>query len=127
MTTVAEFLRHGLGTVRRVDELTGLCREIADQPLDATVADLRAEIGRRQVTTEDQWRLHVLISQLYHLRPEVARDLVTALRAEVAAAYRTSRTAAPNGETMSCPNPDCRRGGCTTHPAPVPAGTGRTR
>jgi hypothetical protein len=26
---------------------------------------------------------------------------------------------------MSCPNPDCRRGGCTTDPKPGQTGTGR--
>jgi hypothetical protein len=24
---------------------------------------------------------------------------------------------------MSCPNPDCRRGGCSSDPKPAPAGT----
>ncbi|MDX6355374.1 MAG: hypothetical protein QOF98_2277 [Streptomyces sp.] len=28
---------------------------------------------------------------------------------------------------MSCPNPDCRRGGCSTDAKPAPAGTSTRR
>ncbi|WP_329181706.1 hypothetical protein [Streptomyces sp. NBC_01477] len=28
----------------------------------------------------------------------------------------------PRGGNMSCPNPDCRRGGCTTNPEPTTSG-----
>lgn len=89
--SIRDFLDRQLSPRSGVAELTKLSAEIAAQPLHETVADLRREIGHG-VTTDDQRRLHVLISELYHRCPDADAALVDKLRAEVVSAYEASRS-----------------------------------
>jgi hypothetical protein len=90
--TIAQFLDRPLSPLGGVPELTQLTAEIAAQPLHETVTDLRRVIKARAVGIEDQRRLHVLISELYHRCPEADLTLVGRLRAEVTAAYEVGRS-----------------------------------
>jgi hypothetical protein len=90
--TIEQFLDRPLSPLGGVPELTQLTAQIAAQPLEETVADLRRVIKARAVTIEDQRRLHVLISELYHRCTDADLDLVGRLRAEIVAAYEVGRS-----------------------------------
>src|SRR5574337_1158375 len=126
--TVRAFLDEELAPGRRTHHLDALCARVAGQPLDSTVASLREVVAGR-IGLEDYRRLHVLISHLYHACG-ASIPLTTELRAEVAAAVMRHETAAPLEDRrevirMSCPNENCRKGGCTTDPQPQESGHGR--
>lgn len=82
--TVRDILDDSLHTPR-VRSLEAACARIAERPLDRTLAELRQVIAE-PVTSEASWRLHVLVSTLYH-RAGVALDLTIALRGEIETAH----------------------------------------
>jgi hypothetical protein len=90
--SVGEFLDRPLGRVARLQELTSAMADVTARPLDVTIDDLRMVIKTRRIGIEDQRRLHVLISGLYH-RNGASHALVHELRAEVLDAFNASRTA----------------------------------
>jgi monomeric isocitrate dehydrogenase len=90
--SVGEFLDRPLGRAARLQELTNAIADVTARPLDVTIDDLRTVIKSRRIGIEDQRRLHVLISGLYH-RNGASQALVHELRVEVLDAFNASRTA----------------------------------
>ncbi|SEO84135.1 hypothetical protein [Actinacidiphila rubida] len=82
--TVPALLAEELSPSRRAQHLEELCARFTGQPLDTTVASLRAALAVG-IGMEDFRRLHVLISHLYHACG-ASIPLTTVLRTEVNAA-----------------------------------------
>lgn len=96
--SIREFLDAPLSRLGAVRELTDAAALVAERPLDEVDDDFRAEIASRPVDVDGQRRLHLLISQLYHLMDGFDSDRVAELRAVVVAAFEEGRTAEEGGD-----------------------------
>jgi hypothetical protein len=83
--TVRDFLDAELPRFDRVPKLESLAGRFTEQPLDATVDDIRTVIAAR-ISMEDYRRLHILISHLYQAC-DSGFLLTRQLRAEVNRAF----------------------------------------
>jgi hypothetical protein len=71
-----------------VGSLEAACAELAARPLDVTLAELEGVLAG-PVTGEAGWRLHVLVSALYH-HAGASLPLTERLRARIQAAQATT-------------------------------------
>jgi hypothetical protein len=125
---ITEYLDHALGTHKRVLDMTALADKVAEGPTSEVLGDLAAVLEARTLTGEDLLRLNILLSQLYHAKPDIDGDLDAELRDRVSTVWERSRIRPSRREviTMSCSNPDCRKMGCSTEPRPPQDGGRRT-
>lgn len=86
---------------------------------------LTDQVDARPVDLGAYRLLHVQVSDLYHAG-EITLGQATHLRGVINTAFETRRQRVllggePLGEenAMSCSNPDCRKGGCSTEPRPA--------
>jgi hypothetical protein len=88
---ITEYLDHGLGRHRRVLEMTALADQVATGPTTEVLDDLATVLETRTLTGEDLLRLNVLLSQLYHAKPDIDGDLDGELRDVVSEVWERSR------------------------------------
>lgn len=89
---ITEYLDHDLGRHRRVLEMQILADKIAEGPTTEVLDDLATVLETRTLTGEDLLRLNVLLSQLYHAKPDIDGDLDAELRDVVSTVWEQSRT-----------------------------------
>lgn len=125
---ITEYLDHALGRHKRVLDMTALADKVAEGPTSEVLGDLAAVLEARTLTGEDLLRPNLLLSQLYHAKPDIDGDLDAELRDRVSTVWERSRIRPSRREviTMSCSNPDCRKMACSTEPRPPQDGGRRT-
>jgi hypothetical protein len=89
---ITEYLDHELDKHKRVLEMQVLADKIAEGPTTEVLDDLAAVLETRTLTGEDLLRLNVLLSQLYHAKPDIDGDLDAELRDVVSTVWEQSRT-----------------------------------
>lgn len=92
---ITEYLDHDLGRHRRVLEMTALADKVAESPTTDVLDDLATVLEIRTLTGEDLLRLNVLLSQLYHAKPDIDGALDDELRDVVSAAWEQTRIHRP--------------------------------
>lgn len=92
--TVTAYLDSQLKPFRRIRDLEALANQLAETPLEEVLADLRAVLVARPLSEGDHQRLHVLLSQIHHRRPQFDTTQGAALRAEVTTAWELCRSSA---------------------------------
>jgi hypothetical protein len=73
-------------------EMQILADKIAEGPTTEVLDDLATVLETRTLTGEDLLRLNVLLSQLYHAKPDIDGDLDAELRDVVSTVWEQSRT-----------------------------------
>jgi hypothetical protein len=89
---ITEYLDHDLSKQRRVLDMTALADKVAEGPTTEVLDDLAAVLETRTLSGEDLLRLNILLSQLYHAKPDIDGDLDAELRDLVSTVWERSRT-----------------------------------
>jgi hypothetical protein len=85
------YLDRGLVPHDRMGDLSAAADQVATAPTRTVLADLTRILEARPLSMEDLLRLNVLLSQLYHAKPDIDGDHVQELRDLVSVVWENTR------------------------------------